>query len=77
MYRSIEKIFNVVVAAPTRPPPEPCTSGLFTCDDGTCIEQSLVCDRKYDCPDGSDEFKCDGQYDTFTVVPNLLTVGYL
>lgn len=45
-------------AAPTDPPPEPCPSGLFTCRDGSCIDQSLVCDRSYDCPDGSDELEC-------------------
>jgi len=30
----------------------------FTCKDKTCINVAQVCDRKIDCPDGSDESDC-------------------
>lgn len=38
---------------------EKCESDEFRCADGrTCIPSSAHCDRKYDCPDGSDEIDC-------------------
>lgn len=32
---------------------------LFTCADGSTIQQSWVCDNIADCPDGEDEADCD------------------
>jgi len=49
-------------------PPEVCGEREFTCEDGSCISSELVCDRKYDCSDGTDEFNC-GQ--SRVVVPNV------
>ena len=36
-----------------------CTSGQFTCDDGSCIDQQHRCDIVQHCPDNSDEKKCE------------------
>ena len=33
--------------------------GHFCCDDGACIDSSLVCDSRNHCDDGSDEARCD------------------
>ncbi|XP_074655735.1 basement membrane-specific heparan sulfate proteoglycan core protein-like [Tubulanus polymorphus] len=35
-----------------------CTSAQFRCADGTCIDRRRKCDRRYDCPDQSDEQNC-------------------
>jgi len=40
------------------PPMQQCGENEFTCDDGSCIPAQLVCDRQYDCHDGTDEFNC-------------------
>ena len=40
------------------PTEEPCSLSEFTCEDRTCIDLSQFCDRRYDCPDGSDELHC-------------------
>lgn len=32
-----------------------CPPGYFRCQSGTCIEDKKLCDRQYDCYDGSDE----------------------
>ena len=33
--------------------------GHFCCDDGACVDSSLVCDSRDHCDDGSDEARCD------------------
>lgn len=33
----------------------PCPPDSFRCQSGTCIDDKKLCDRKYDCYDGSDE----------------------
>ena len=33
--------------------------GNFCCDNGACIDSSLVCDSRSHCDDGSDEARCD------------------
>ncbi|KAK6737079.1 hypothetical protein RB195_019650 [Necator americanus] len=47
----------------TLPPPthtsSQCSSTEFRCGDGSCIEKSLECNRKYDCADGTDETECE------------------
>lgn len=35
-----------------------CVAGEFKCNDGNCIDQSLVCNGNYDCYDGDDETNC-------------------
>ena len=35
-----------------------CDDGQFRCNSGECITASLVCDRKNDCKDWSDEGNC-------------------
>ena len=35
-----------------------CVRGEFQCRDETCVAESLRCDNKRDCPDGSDEEGC-------------------
>uniref|UniRef100_A0A1I8BFG0 Low-density lipoprotein receptor domain class A n=1 Tax=Meloidogyne hapla TaxID=6305 RepID=A0A1I8BFG0_MELHA len=38
---------------------EDCLAGSFVCrEDRTCISPDLVCDRKYDCADQTDEKTC-------------------
>jgi hypothetical protein len=37
---------------------EDCKSNEKTCSNGQCIEESLVCNNKTDCEDGSDEASC-------------------
>ena len=42
------------------PDPVACAEGEFACGNGTCINESLVCNTLPDCMDGSDEIGCDG-----------------
>ena len=37
---------------------EECDAGTFTCDDGSCILDTDVCNQIKDCPNGSDEIYC-------------------
>lgn len=37
------------------PSRKPCSADEFTCANGQCVVQELVCDSQKDCPDGSDE----------------------
>lgn len=36
----------------------PCLYYQFQCQDGTCIDQMLKCNKQLDCPDRSDEIGC-------------------
>ncbi|XP_037393266.1 SCO-spondin [Pygocentrus nattereri] len=36
-----------------------CVEGQFTCRSVGCVDAELVCDGREDCPDGSDEDRCD------------------
>ena len=36
-----------------------CDTGMFTCDDGECIELTKKCNLEEDCSDGTDETYCD------------------
>ena len=42
--------------------------GKFQCDNGQCVDESLVCDRyqSRDCVDGSDEARCGRQVTDYT-----------
>ncbi|XP_071514663.1 uncharacterized protein [Panulirus ornatus] len=44
-----------------------CGAGMFTCDDGSCVDVALRCDKRYDCVDFSDEERCN---------PVLIPEGY-
>lgn len=35
-----------------------CSSGEYTCNDGSCIKLEKRCDLRVDCPDDSDEIDC-------------------
>ncbi|VDO82986.1 unnamed protein product, partial [Heligmosomoides polygyrus] len=61
-----EREFNSAQESPAPPHPaapshqtERCSPSQFRCGDGSCIEKSLECDRKYDCTDGTDETECE------------------
>ena len=48
--------FTFILLTHVEPPT--CSPNQFRCDSGQCIHQSLRCNRRYDCRDGSDEFHC-------------------
>lgn len=35
-----------------------CEANEWRCGDGVCVPQDVVCDKKKDCEDGSDEASC-------------------
>ncbi|XP_072165897.1 uncharacterized protein [Diadema setosum] len=39
-------------------PGDPCPDDQFRCTDGTCIDNTLVCNYYYTCPSGEDELSC-------------------
>ena len=41
---------------------------MFTCDDGSCILDSDVCNQVKDCSDGSDEMNCPDKEDNGTIL---------
>ena len=43
---------------PTPTPSPVCKGSDFSCGDGQCIPDALVCDKRYDCRNGRDEENC-------------------
>lgn len=35
-----------------------CSPSMFTCNNGKCIDKSMICDNLNDCGDHSDELNC-------------------
>ncbi|XP_041480826.1 MAM and LDL-receptor class A domain-containing protein 1-like [Lytechinus variegatus] len=64
---------------PDRPTIPSCLGGRFTClADGSCIDESMLCDGKSDCPDSQDEASCPAGKDNNPVAIGLgVTFGFL
>ncbi|XP_024936745.1 basement membrane-specific heparan sulfate proteoglycan core protein [Cephus cinctus] len=54
VYLTVEKF-----ELPATRPPHVCGYNEATCSNGDCIPKSNICDGKYDCTDGSDEYRCN------------------
>ena len=55
---SLDYIF-VLCTKDTLPPDQPtCSSTYFQCNDGTCLDEHLVCDGRQHCMMGEDEQMC-------------------
>lgn len=39
-------------------PEKNCNDTAYTCGNGKCVDEELLCDRKDDCGDGTDELNC-------------------
>ena len=50
-----------------------CTVTEFRCEGGLCIDMSRRCDRVTDCPQGEDEYRCQGNQDVTIVTMMLLS----
>ena len=53
-------ILTIKHSAATESPPTRagCSEPDFECPDGVCVQSYAVCDGRYDCYDGSDEYDC-------------------
>jgi len=55
------------ITIPSHPLPTPfcfyveCGEELYCSVTGECIPQNRICNGRFDCPDGSDETKCEGE----------------
>jgi len=58
VFSYVDVCFFVAEALPTEAPPPSCSPREFTCSDGSCVDEQLICDGNRDCRDGSDEVDC-------------------
>jgi len=54
--------------------PERCSAHQYTCNSGSCIDRSLLCNRVYDCDDGTDEFNCREYFHWIHIVNYYMAV---
>ncbi|VDM94874.1 unnamed protein product [Thelazia callipaeda] len=55
----MKKSHEVLVRSGKRSITEGCGNSYYKCNSGDCIPLHEVCNRKYDCADGSDEMQCE------------------